>query len=367
MSDIQITCSHCSKTYVPFKTAHGAVSKLCPKCRENQQKSDEKRKGRIRNYQAEAKRNLEANWKMFQTNSDKRQKECSLTKEQYFELIQKPCVYCSYYNENEINGIDRVDNSVGYILQNCVTACKHCNRMKHILHPAFFIGKAQLISRHQKGNLETSELNDFYRKWKIYIHKVPTSYIYVKRISEEKRELEYSLTKEQYDELIYKPCYLCGFKNSVGNGLDRQDNNIGYTYDNVLPCCSTCNMMKSFYNKDEFIAQMLKIKSEYSSEWDLIPCVGFQMGASKSDTISPSKDKQWRAVSIFKAVKSDTIDDFKHTTLISTGWSDEIYSEKTADLFKRVHESSFDAVENELKRLVEMVRYHRLRLARVPL
>jgi len=367
MSDTHITCSHCSKTYAPFKTAHGAVSKLCPKCRENQQKSDEKRKGRLRNYQAEAKRNLETNWNMFQSKTNKRQKECNLTKEQYFELIQKPCVYCSYYDENEINGIDRVNNSVGYTLDNCVTACKHCNRMKHILHPVFFVGKAQLISKHQKRLLETAERAEFYKKWSIYIHKVPTSYVYVKRMSEEKRGLEYSLTKEQYDELIYKPCYLCGFKNGVGNGLDRQDNSIGYTYGNVLPCCSTCNMMKSFYIKDDFIAQMLKIKLEYPTEWDTIPCSGFQMGASKTDNIVQSKDKQWRAVSIFKAVKSDTLDDFKKMTLASTGWSDNIYSEQTAELFKRVSESSFDVIEGDLKRLVETIRYYRLRLARVSL
>jgi phage FluMu protein Com len=165
MSDIQVTdikCTHCSKTYAPFNTAHGAISKLCPKCRENQQRSDEKRKNRVRNYQAEAKRNLETNWKMFQSKSvDKRQKECSLTKEQYFDIIQKPCSYCDYFNENEINGIDRVDNLVGYTFENSIPACKHCNRMKHILHPVFFLGKAALISKFQKGLLEATERNEF--------------------------------------------------------------------------------------------------------------------------------------------------------------------------------------------------------------
>ena len=28
------------------------------------------------------------------------------------------------------NGIDRVDNKIGYTLKNCVTCCKYCNNAK---------------------------------------------------------------------------------------------------------------------------------------------------------------------------------------------------------------------------------------------
>jgi hypothetical protein len=190
---------------------------------------------------------------------------------------------------------------------------------------------------------------------------VPTPYIYTKRISEEKRGLEYSLTKEQYDELIYKACHLCGFKNGVGNGLDRQDNSVGYTYENVLPCCSTCNMMKSFYMKDEFIKHMSKIKIVYPPEWDTIPCNGFHMGGSKSDNISVIKDKQWRAVSIFKAIKSDTLDEFKEKTLRDTGWSELTYQKQTAALFLKTINLPFEDVEEDLKKLVQCIRFERLK------
>jgi len=362
MSDSQLSCSYCKKEYQPFKTLKGINSKLCQPCRENQQKAEEKRKGRVRNYQAEAKRNLENNWKSFLSKSvERREKEINLTKEQYFELIQKKCTYCNYYNENEINGIDRVDNTKGYLLENCVTACKHCNRIKHILHPVFFIGKAGLICKFQDSILDVSERNEFYKKWSVYIHKVPTPHIYVKRITEEKRGLEYSLTKEQYEELIYKPCYLCGFKNTVGNGLDRQDNSIGYIYENVLTCCSTCNMMKSFYNKDDFIGQMRKIAEvkEYPEEWNKIPCNGFHMGASKTEKESVAKEKQWRAVSIYKAVKSDTLDEFKKKTIETTGWSEEIYEEKTAPIFESTRVEPFEKAEGALKKLVEVIRAQR--------
>lgn len=365
MSNSQLICTQCPKTFEEYKTKKGILSKVCPKCREIQIKSEIKRKDRVRNYQAEAKRNLENNWITFQKKSvEKRNKDLGLTKEQYFEFIQAPCTYCNYYNEDEINGIDRIDNEKGYILNNCVSCCKNCNRMKHIFHPVFFIEKAKLITKFQQNKLEDSERNEFYKFWKIYVHKIPTGYIYIKRTTEERRKIEYSLTKDQYDELIYKPCHLCGFKNQVGNGLDRQDNSIGYTYENVLPCCSTCNMMKAFYTTDKFIQQIQKItefKKEYPKEWDIIPCKGFQMGSAKTDEVKKDCIKQWRAVSIYKAVKSGSIEDFKNITMESTKWNEAIFEEKTRILFEKVVGLQFEEVETELKKLVETIRYERLK------
>ena len=357
-----IKCSHCSKTYEPFLTIHNKISKLCPKCRENQIASDAKRKDRVRNYQAEAKRNLENVWKSFLSKSvEKRKKECTLTKEQYFELIQKHCSYCNYYNEEEINGIDRIDNAKDYILENCIPCCKYCNRMKHILHPVFFIEKSKIITKFQESNLENK---DFYNIWKIYVHKIPVHYIYLKRVTQERRNIEFTLTKEEYEELIYKPCYLCGFKNKVGNGLDRQDTSKVYTIENVLACCSTCNMMKAFYNKDDFIKQMKKIsdfKESYPVEWDSIPCNGFHMGAAKSDEVKETKEKQWRAVSIYKAVKSECLEEFKKKTLETTKWSEEEYKNSTKELFDKVKVSKLEDLKNDFKKLVADIHYLRLK------
>lgn len=356
-----IKCSYCSKDFETFLTLRNQPSKICLECREKQLEAEAKRPPRTRNYQAEAKRNIENSWKSFISKSvEKREKECTLTKEEYLELVQKACIYCNYYNNDEINGIDRLDNTKGYILENCATCCRFCNRMKHIFHPVFFIEKANLITKHQNNILEDSERKEFYNKWKVYIHKSPVPYIYVKRITEEKRKIDYSLTKGEYDNLIYKPCYLCGYKNIVGNGLDRKDNSTGYTINNVMPCCSSCNMMKAFYTKDDFINQMKKIseiKIEYPIEWDSIVCTGFQMGGAKSETVKEDKIKQWRAVSIYKAVKSDCLEEFKNITLKTTKWSNETFEEKTKELFEKVKVSKFEDVESDLRKLVETIRY----------
>ncbi|MEI8273908.1 MAG: hypothetical protein WCG08_14935 [Paludibacter sp.] len=45
-----------------------------------------------------------------------------------FELIiEKACHYCG---KEGPNGIDRVNNQIGYIKENCVPCCKHCNYAK---------------------------------------------------------------------------------------------------------------------------------------------------------------------------------------------------------------------------------------------
>ena len=65
----------------------------------------------------------------------------SLTKEEFFELTTGSCYYCgtppnqkckSECNTGDFiyNGIDRINNNLGYYLGNCVSCCKQCNRAK---------------------------------------------------------------------------------------------------------------------------------------------------------------------------------------------------------------------------------------------
>ena len=63
-----------------------------------------------------------------------------LTKEQFRSLTKQNCFYCgchpsSIYNPRYnggyiYNGVDRVDNIIGYISENCVPCCKDCNKAK---------------------------------------------------------------------------------------------------------------------------------------------------------------------------------------------------------------------------------------------
>jgi hypothetical protein len=58
----------------------------------------------------------------------------------------------------------------------------------------------------------------------------------------------WDISKDQFIELCKLPCEYCGSKVvTTGSGLDRKDPNIGYTIDNVVPCCYLCNTMKWNY------------------------------------------------------------------------------------------------------------------------
>lgn len=79
-----------------------------------------------KNCQATAKENRYNNYKK---NAKKRNLSFDLTKEQFYNLTTQPCNYCGEFIK-EYNGIDRINSSIGYTLDNCVSCCEICNKMK---------------------------------------------------------------------------------------------------------------------------------------------------------------------------------------------------------------------------------------------
>lgn len=80
--------------------------------------------------------------RIYKRNARNRNLVFKLTFNDFINLVSKNCYYCNAEPANiaksknavfTYNGIDRVDNSVGYIKENCVTCCNVCNRMKNNL------------------------------------------------------------------------------------------------------------------------------------------------------------------------------------------------------------------------------------------
>lgn len=72
-------------------------------------------------------------YKLAKRISKDRNKEFSLTLEEYTDLSNKPCYYCSnLLGDKPIagTGLDRLDNNLGYIPGNCVSCCMKCNQLK---------------------------------------------------------------------------------------------------------------------------------------------------------------------------------------------------------------------------------------------
>lgn len=100
----------------------------------------------------------------YKRNARTRSREWALTDEQFFELTLRHCHYCgcqpsAIYSEKELNGsymyngVDRKDDSQGYVSENVVTCCKTCNWAKgHKSYTEFMDYLRQLIRYHsEKG------------------------------------------------------------------------------------------------------------------------------------------------------------------------------------------------------------------------
>ena len=93
-----------------------------------------------------------------------------------------------------------------------------------------------------------------------------------------RRGLEFELTKDQVRELTAQNCHYCGALPTqitrrgrsggkyIYNGLDRKNNSLGYTIDNVVPCCKTCNYAKNKMDYEEFRAWIAVVFDHFANE-----------------------------------------------------------------------------------------------------
>jgi hypothetical protein len=98
------------------------------------------------------------------------------------------------------------------------------------------------------------------------------------RFQAEKRNLEFSLTKEDFARLTSGDCFYCGdapkqtiqSKNGVYiyNGIDRLENDLGYVNHNSVSCCGPCNLMKRMMSIQDFVARCQRIVAHQEKSID---------------------------------------------------------------------------------------------------
>jgi hypothetical protein len=80
----------------------------------------------------------------------------------------------------------------------------------------------------------------------------------------------FELTAEDIERLIFSDCHYCGvppsnarrlkgYREYAWNGIDRVDNAKGYTPENTVACCKTCNYAKNKMSVDEFLGWLERI------------------------------------------------------------------------------------------------------------
>ena len=92
----------------------------------------------------------------------RRKKKFKLTKEQVRDLVTRPCRYCGALPAQRsrslrcngdflYNGIDRVDNSLGYVEGNVVPCCGQCNNAKRTIGAEEFKAWIVQVYEHSIG------------------------------------------------------------------------------------------------------------------------------------------------------------------------------------------------------------------------
>jgi hypothetical protein len=379
---------------------HDKKLRRCIKCYEILQKSEIKRFREERNYKSEAFKNKYVAWNHYIKGSKKRNIDFKISNKLFNSLIIKPCFYCNYYKENEIIGIDRIDNNKGYVEENVVSCCEICNSLKGSQHPQEFIDKIKSIYNYTILSYPITE--DIITKWNsTYLSKYEPKFKNYSK-SANGRNLEFTISETDFNSIISKRCYLCGIKSSEinTNGIDRFNNNLGYILENCRPCCGHCNIMKKDISYDKLLKISEKITNNYDKLTEYfksfqithrnskiesriklenpdiqepvqreykslneifnpkleIPLEINKIITKKDDDETPSL-KQWKAKQIYEAISTNKENEYKNyceknndISLIKT------WNEDWITFINYIKDKSFEESQQKIKEFVENLR-----------
>jgi len=121
-----ILCKDCGSSFVK-----NSQHEVCSTCAKDYHHHNHSVLGKYNSYKHGAKR---------------RGFEWDITPEQFHNFWHVPCHYCG--DEIQGVGIDRVDNSQGYLIDNCVPCCETCNEMKLDYGLEYWLDHMKKILRH---------------------------------------------------------------------------------------------------------------------------------------------------------------------------------------------------------------------------
>ena len=214
-------------------------------------------KENIKKYYTVRNNSTEQKHKNYIHSSKARNLKWELSSEESKVLFLENCYYCNQKSIEfkKLNGIDRKDNELGYIKQNCVSCCKMCNITKGKIPEKKFIKIMKHITTYNNlGNFDLFPECFEDSKYNTYTK-------YTNNCNQTNKIMK--LNKEQFIDLIKQPCYICGKKYKKGihsNGLDRIDNSVKvYNLETCKPCCKTCNFIKHIFDYKKVLEKCKKV------------------------------------------------------------------------------------------------------------
>jgi hypothetical protein len=210
-------CTVCCKTLpiAEFAGIRKEYTETCRACREQNRIQDQKRDKEHRNEIARV--------------NDAKPERVEVKKQWKEDNYEKVAEYCMNSRQHKIEK-DGVDE---YLKLNAEQAKKWRENNPEKV----------------KENNE-NKINSYHLQYGVYMR------------SAEQKQLEFSITLEEFKEITKKPCdYCAGIQPRGFNGIDRIDSKKGYVFENCVSCCKVCNYMKNTLNKDVFIHRVEHILS----------------------------------------------------------------------------------------------------------
>ena len=81
-------------------------------------------------------------------NAQKRSIDVQITQEEFMQIVASPCFYCGGALPDAGSGIDRIDNTLGYIPGNCRPCCTACNLAKREMSEEEFRAWVERVYNH---------------------------------------------------------------------------------------------------------------------------------------------------------------------------------------------------------------------------
>ena len=218
-----------------------------------------------KHYRERQRTKIEIQYTIYTRSSKHRNIHFELTVDEYKSIAQNPCYYCGTVNEKRgFNGVDRVDNSIGYNTDNCVACCSMCNYMKGTISRDNFLRRIEHILTYSgfvQGKLFEDSFQDYNcSPYNQYIRGA------------KKRNLCFELSEEEFNRIKSEICYLCGKINTMNhkNGIDRVNCSLGYTIENCKPCCGGCNYMKLNFELDSWYNKLQTIFNHQNNQMSIL-------------------------------------------------------------------------------------------------
>jgi len=204
--------------------------------------------------QCRYKKNIKNSYNTYKKSARRRNLEFNIEKETFDKLKNQLCHYCNEMNEKGENGLDRINNNIGYKEKNVVPCCSVCNFMKQKMEIKRFIKCCKNINENMGLNKINKSLNKKYIKlrYKKYIYRGKT------------KNIPFKISYEEFERIMNSTCYYCNDTNMNNKpGIDRIDSNQGYSLDNIVPCCKECNYIKFTYPLELFESKINKISKNF--------------------------------------------------------------------------------------------------------